>query len=613
MNSLVLLILIIAGGALLSYFGHKINKILGNITVFAVALIIPIYWFTQVDFTETVSFTVSGFHMELGYNMYGKLFSMIVMILSPLALIYAIGYMKDQKKLATFYFSFLFSILGMTGILMSRDFVSLFIFWEIMTWSSYLLVIFLGKDVQKTGIKYMVFSAIGAYAMLMAIVIIYKNTGSMMLSDYFSSFAGFTLQTKLLTGILLLLGFAVKSAVMPLHVWAPDAYSNTPMAYTSVFSGALSKMGIYGLGFVVVNLFAQANLEIVGHVLAWMGAITAVLATFSAVFQHDAKKLLAYSSIAQLGYIVTGIGIGTELSIMAGLYLAVLHAAFKGVLFMVVGAVERQAGTTDMNVVSGLVRKMPFTFFTALIAIIALAGIPPLGGFVGKWMLYESLINNGNFLMVIMIFLSSTAAFLYCFKFLFGLFLGQQEPEFDHVKEASPVMIVPMLLLSLFLLVTGAYPGIVFKYVAEGMTNLGFHDVNWQMSVLTNAWGDSVNVQHVYLSVVVVFVAFLIFITWRGYKHSTKISTKDISSSGEMIKPEDNMTYAMDFYKPFERVLQPILKWKINKYYEDFGKGLEALFDFMRRIYTGNGQTYAVYVIAFLAILLIFSKSIFGY
>ncbi|NOZ35107.1 MAG: hypothetical protein GXO80_07405 [Chlorobi bacterium] len=613
MNSLVLLILIIAGGALLSYFGHKINKILGNITVFAVALIIPIYWFTQVDFTETVSFTVSGFHMELGYNMYGRLFSMIVMILSPLALIYAIGYMKDQKKLATFYFSFLFSILGMTGILMSRDFVSLFIFWEIMTWSSYLLVIFLGKDVQKTGIKYMVFSAIGAYAMLMAIVIIYKNTGSMMLSDYFGSFAGFTLQTKLLTGILLLLGFAVKSAVMPFHVWAPGAYSNTPMAYTSVFSGALSKMGIYGLGFVVVNLFAQANLEIVGYVLAWLGAITAVLATFSAVFQHDAKKLLAYSSIAQLGYIVTGIGIGTELSIMAGLYLAVLHAAFKGVLFMVVGAVERQAGTTDMNVVSGLVRKMPFTFFTALIAIIALAGIPPLGGFVGKWMLYESLINNGNFLMVIMIFLSSTAAFLYCFKFLFGLFLGQQELEFDHVKEASPIMIIPMLLLSVFLLVTGAYPGIVFKYIAEGMTNLGFHNVNWQMSVLTNAWGDSVNVQHVYLSVVVVFVAFLIFITWRGYKHATKISTKDISSSGEMIKPEDNMTYAMDFYKPFERVLSPILKYKINKYYEDFGKGLEALFDFMRRIYTGNGQTYAVYVIVFLAILLIFSKSIFGY
>ena len=613
MNSLVLLLLIIAGGALLSYFGHRINQLLGNITVIVVALIIPIYWFTQVDFTETVSLTVSGFHLEWGYNMYGKLFSMIVMILSPLALIYAVGYMKNQKKLATFYFSFLFSILGMTGILMSRDFVSLFIFWEIMTWSSYLLVIFLGKDVEKTGIKYMVFSALGAYAMLMAIVIINNNTGSMMLADYFTAFGGFTLQTKLLTGILLMFGFALKSAVMPVHVWAPGAYSNTPMAYTSVFSGALSKMGIYGLGFVVVNLFAHANLSIVGDILAWLGAITAVLATFSAIFQDDAKKLLAYSSIAQLGYIVTGIGIGTELSVMAGLYLAILHAAFKGVLFMAVGAVERQAGSTDMTVVSGLVRKMPFTFFASLISIIALAGIPPLGGFVAKWLLYESMIINGNFLMVILIFLSSTAAFLYCYKFLFGLFLGQQEPEFEHVKEASPLMVVPMILLSLFLMVTGAYPGIVFKYIAEGMTNLGFHDVNWQMSVLTNAWGDSVNVQHIYLSVVVVFVAFLTFITWRGYKHSTKVNTKDISVSGEMIKDEDNMTYSKDFYKPFERVLQPILKRKIEKYYDEFGKGIEALFDFMRRIYTGNGQTYAIYVITFLVILLIFSKSIFGY
>ncbi len=613
MSSLVILILIIAGFALLSYFGHSINKTAGNIAVFAAAVLIPLYWFTRVDFSETVSFTISGFQMELGYNMYGKLFSLIVMILSPLALIYALGYMKDSKRTGTFYFSFLFSILGMTGILMSRDFISLFIFWEIMTWSSYLLVIFLGKDVEKTGIRYMVFSALGAYAMFMAIVIIHRNTGSMMLNDYFNAFGNFSTGTKFLTGILLMFGFALKSAVMPVHVWAPGAYSNTPMAYTSVFSGALSKMGVYGLGFVVINLFAHANLHFAGTILAWLGAVTAVLATFSAIFQDDAKKLLAYSSIAQLGYIVTGIGIGTELSIFAGLYLAVLHAAFKGVLFMAAGAVERQAGSTDMTEVTGLIRKMPLTFFASLVAIIALAGVPPLGGFVGKWMLYESLINNGNFLMVIMIFLSSTAAFLYSYKFLFGLFLGQEEPEFENVKEASPLMTIPMLLLSVFLIITGSFPGIVFKYIAEGMTDLGFHDVNWQMSVLTNAWGDSVNLQHVTLSIGVVFVVFLIFLTWKGYKKTYYVSTKDISSSGEVIKPEDNMTYSTDFYKPFERVLHPILKRKIEKYYDEFGEGIGALFDFMRRIYTGNGQTYAFYVIVFLVILLVFSKNIFGY
>ncbi|NPA44038.1 MAG: hypothetical protein GXO49_00735, partial [Chlorobi bacterium] len=182
MNSLLFFIIIMFAGALLSYFGHKISKVLGNITVIALAVILPAFYFFEIDLSQTFSFSIAGFNAEWGFNKYGKLFALIVMILSPLALIYSVGYMKGQKKLATFYFSFFLTILGMMGILMSRDFVSLFIFWEIMTWASYLLVIFLGKDVHKVGIKYMIFSAIGAYAMFMGIVIINKHLGSVLLS-----------------------------------------------------------------------------------------------------------------------------------------------------------------------------------------------------------------------------------------------------------------------------------------------------------------------------------------------------------------------------------------------------------------------------------------------
>ncbi len=613
MNSLLFFIIIMVASALLGYLGYRINKTVGNITIFALAIIVPGFYFFEIDLSQTFNFSIVGFEAEWGFNKYGKLFALIVMTLSPLALIYSIAYMKGQEKRGTFYFSFFLTILGMMGILMSRDFVSLFIFWEIMTWASYLLVIFLGKDVHKVGIKYMIFSAIGAYAMFMGIVIINQHSGSVLLADYFVSFKTFPFNIQMLTGILLLIGFALKSALMPLHVWAPEAYTKSPMAFTSVFSGALSKMGIYGLGFVLLNVFYSADIQIVGKIVAWLGAITAVLATFSAVFQHDAKKMLAYSSIAQLGYIITGIGIGTELSVFAGLYLAVLHAVFKGVLFMAVGAVEKQTGSTDMNYLTGLIRKMPITFFVSLVAIIALAGVPPLGGFVGKWMLYEAIITSGNTFLVILIFLSSTSAFLYSFRFLYGIFLGQEELEFENVKEASPLMIVPMLLLTVVLLVTGTYPGVIFGYISDAMTNLGFENVNWQMSILTNEWGDNVNLQHISMAIGVVFVVFLIFITLKGYKKTRYVSTKDISSSGEIIKPEDNMTYMKDFYKPFERVLSPLLKHKIDKYYTDFGNGLEALFDFMRKIYTGNGQTYAIYVITFLVILLVFSKSIFGY
>lgn len=614
MNALIILLLILGGGALLSYFAYLSKHILGQAVVWLVAIIAPVYFFTQIGIGDSFSFNLGDYHLAIGYNNYSWVFALLIMVLSPLSLIYSTGYMQTKEKLGTFYFSFIFSIFGMMGILMSRDLISLFIFWEIMTWASYLLVIYRGKDVEHTGIKYMIFSALGAYSMFMAIVILNREIHSFDIASIINNFGSMDIETQWTTGILLLIGFAVKSAVMPLHVWAPGAYTNTPTSFTAVFSGGLSKMGVYGIGLVVLNLYSNADFSKVGIYLAWLGAITSVMATFRAIFQDDAKKMLAYSSVAQLGYIVTGLGLGTELSVFAGIYLAILHGAFKGTLFMAVGAVERQAGTTDMRKISGLIKNMPWTFFAALVAIIALAGIPPIGGFVGKWMLYEATIGSQHMFLVILLFLSSTAAFLYSFRFLFGLFLGQQEEETAHIKEAPAVMIIPMLLLTVFLILMGTFPGIVFKPIAAGMTELGFEGVPWHMSILYNMWGDSVNLFYASITFVGVFVFGLIYVTLiarKGTKH--KLSTKDIHTAGEIPKPEDNLHYALDFYKPFERVLLPILKHKLDVYYTELGKGLEALFNFIRRIYTGNGQTYALYVIIFLVALLIMSGRIFGF
>lgn len=612
MNVLVILLLILAGGALLSYFAYKINPVLGESIVITLAIAAPLYFFTQVSLCDTYQITLANFQLEWSFTAYSWIFALLVMTLSPLAFIYSTAYMRGKDSLGTFYFSFILSVFGMVGILMSRDLISLFIFWEIMTWSSYLLVIFLGKDVEKTGIKYMIFSAIGAYSMFMAIVILNREIGSFSIEEIIAQFSHISDSNQLLTGILLLIGFALKSAVMPLHVWAPGAYANTPMAFTSVFSGAMSKMGIYGLGLVLISLYGQTDFIYVGKTIAWLGAITAVMATFRAVFQYDAKKLLAYSSVAQLGYIVAGIGMGTEMSVFAGIYLALLHGAFKGTLFMAVGAVERQAGTTDMRKVSGLIRNMPFTFLASLVSIIGLAGIPLVGGFVGKWMLYEAAISSANMYLVILIFLSSTAAFLYSFRFLFGLFLGQQEEETAHVKEAPWQMIVPMLIMTVFLVVTGTFPGIVFEPIVAGMTDLGFSDVPWKMSVLYNEWGDKVNLSYVSMSFGLVFAVGLVYLTFRVKGKTRQISTKDISTSGEVPGPNDNLHYVHDFYKPFERVLEPLLKYKLDKYYTELGGGFEALFNFIRRIYTGNGQTYALYVVVFFVVLILLSGSIFG-
>jgi formate hydrogenlyase subunit 3/multisubunit Na+/H+ antiporter MnhD subunit len=337
------------------------------------------------------------------------------------------------------------------------------------------------------------------------------------------------------------------------------------------------------------------------------------MATIYALIQNDAKKLLAYSSVAQLGYIIVGLSTGTKLGVMAALFLAVVHAIFKGALFMVAGAVERQAGTTDMTKVSGLIRKMPYTFLTALISIIALAGVPPLGGFVGKWMLYESLITESDsYFLVIVVFFSSTAAFLYSYRFLFGLFLGQEEKETEHVKEAPLTMLIPMLILALLLVVTGLYPGILFEPIAHAMQHIGFSDVNWDMSVLTNIWGEQTNMSYIFTVIGSVFVLVILFLTLKGYKSTKNVGTKDISTSGEIPLEEENLTYQMDFFKPFERAAAPLYKRSMDKIWNDIGNALEAIFNFTRRIYTGNGQTYALFVIIFLVILLFFKDTFFA-
>ena len=615
MNIIHITLGILLGGSILTYFANKISGIVRDLVFITSIVVAAVLFFMKMTPDTVATFNLGGITLELGMNHFGLLFSIIILGLAVLAGFYSLPYMKGKDNLGFFYMNYLLSIFGMMGIVMAKDLVTFFIFWEIMTWSSYLIVVYNGNNANKIGIKYIVFSALGAYSMLMAIVMVYSQLHSFAIADLAAGFTSMPVGYQIAIALLLMTGFAVKAAMMPLHVWAPDAYSNSPMSYTAMFSGALSKMGVYGLVIVFVTMVSHLPQNIwIRETIAWLGAITAVMGTLYAIFQDDAKRLLAYSSVAQLGYIITGVAIGTPEAMIAALMLAVLHGIFKANLFMVVGAVERQAGTTDLTVLTGLIRKMPWTFLSALISVIALAGVPPLAGFVGKWMLYESLITNANYILVIAIFFSSTAAFLYSYKILYGIFLGQEEPEFENVKEAPALMVVPMLILSVLLVVLGTFPGYLFKYIDNALVVMGYPVSQhkwWEMSAIFNDWGNKVNLDLVAYAVVTVFITIVVVLFYR-WKNTRYVSTKDISLSGEMPKEDENYSFKVDFYKPFERAISPLLKYKISKYYEGFASGIEAFFDFVRRIYNGNAQTYAIYVVTFLVILLLIANNIFS-
>ncbi len=604
------------GGAVLTFLAHKISGLLRD-TIFVLTVLAgTVLFFTKIHAGNMISFSLAGLSLRWGINAYGRIFALIILGLGVMAAFYSVSYMRGKERLGYFYFNFLVSLTSMMGIVMSQDLVSFFIFWEIMTWSSFFIVIYNGRNVQSSGINYILFSALGAYAMLMAIVMVFAHTHSLLITDMVEGFPFFPVAYKIWLPILFLMAFAVKAAMMPLHVWAPGAYSDSPMSFTSLFSGALSKMGIYGMIVVFVSMVTYLPDDTwFRETVAWLGAITAIMATLWAIAQDDARKLLAWSSVAQLGYIITGVAIGTPLAMLSALFLSVMHALFKGTLFMVVGAIEKQTGTTNFTEVTGLIRKMPWTFISALLSIIALAGIPPLGGFVGKWMLYESLINSNHYILVIAIFFASTSAFLYCYKFLFGFFLGQEEKEWEHVREAPALMVLPMLIMASLLLVFGVFPGIILKPIDQGMQTLGFTATEgtfWSMSGLFNEWGNQVLLKPLVYAIGGVFVFFLIILTVKGWKETRYTSTKDISTSGEVPLEHENLTFTEGFFQPFLRAVWPVMKRNIMTYYRGFASGLEAFFDYLRRIYSGNAQTYAIYVIVFVVILLLFRNSLFG-
>jgi len=613
MNSIAYILLVTFAGASITFIVHHIARKLRDIVAIAVTAFGLFYVIRSLSENTKIIIRIADFNLIWGGTAYSNLFAVLVAVLGFLVVLYAHDFMANKDRLGYFYMNFLLVLGGMYGIVFSQDLVSLFFFWEVMTWSSFLLVIYCCKEAQPIGLKYFVFSAIGAYSLLIAIVMLYSQIGNLELSSIIENFSSISSSNQIIISVLFLVGFGVKSAVMPLHVWAPDSYSISPSPFTALFSGALSKMGIYGIGLVLFKLASHSGyFSYVQIILAWIGGITALLGTFYAIFQTDAKKLLAYSSISQLGYIIIGLAVGTPLSIAAALFLVILHGAFKAMLFMAVGAVYLRTGTTDMDSVTGLIRKMPYSFVTVLFGIITVSGVPPLGGFAAKWMLYESLIQSKHYFLVIVVFAASTAAFLYLYRLIFSLFLGQEEKEWANVKEAPLLMLIPMLFLSAFVLIVGIFPGLILDPISQAMQYLGNYSFKYETSVLFNDWGNQVNMQTVINVIGAVFLIAGLFVTFKGLKKTRYVTTKDIHTSGEIPKENENLTYAVDFYKPFERAIAPILKASIDKVYTVIANNLEQAFDFLRYVYTGNGQTYAMYVVLFLSLLILFAELIFG-
>nr|WP_148258551.1 proton-conducting transporter membrane subunit [Thermococcus sp. AM4] len=505
----------------------------------------------------------------------------------------------------------LFSVSGLLGVFLSGDFAGFFLFWELMTFASFMMVLRYNKG---ASLKYFVLSIIGAYAMLLAIAILYAKTGTLEFQSLrgmiYNSIYGMVPLTKtdtILVYALFLLAFGVKAGTWPLHVWAPDAYSETNQSYTSFFSGALSKAGVYGfvLMFILLGIKLYVDMGtfhghmVFTYILAWLGAITVVVAGFLAVLQEDLRKLLAYSSVSQVGYIVLALGIGSGIGFAGAFFHILSHAVFKGLFWLITAALILRTGKTKFEDFGGLAEKMPVTFAMALIAVLSLAGIPPMAGFASKWLIYEAAISAHMPLVAGAIFLGSGLAFAYVVRFLYSIWFGQRPSDLEDVEEAPLPLLIGMAILAIPNIVFGIAPGLAVKLINKFIPNSGVA-ANGYYSISTGV--GTYNALSVTLILVVgLAIAGLIYI--YGAK-ARKIPVTDTYQSGNPVTEDYNLSIRRNFYRPLAEALEFWLRYSFDRFYARLARMAEDFADSLREgFYNGNVQSYSWYLAIVLLIL----------
>jgi len=346
----------------------------------------------------------SGFgHLAFAMDGFSALMVAIISVLAFATSLYSIAYVEEYDTrgagdLGLFNNLFIAAMLLVVSVANAFYFL---IFWESMTLASYFLVIFEHdkKESVSAGYLYFLIAHIGTALIMLAFFVVYKQTGSF----DFDSFRGASLPeaTKSLVFLLAFFGFGAKAGIVPLHIWLPRAHPAAPSHASALLSGVMIKTAVYGMVRLSVDLLGASNWWW-GLIVLVFGALSAVLGILYALDERDLKRLLAYSSVENIGIILMGVGVGmigiaiqrpglAVIGLLAALYHTVNHALFKGLLFMGAGAVIHRTHTHDMNEMGGLARLMPWTGLAFLIGALSISAIPPLNGFVSEWFLFQSL------------------------------------------------------------------------------------------------------------------------------------------------------------------------------------------------------------------------------
>lgn len=617
------------GAFLVEIFGSK-NKTVRNILAvgtaaiaFAeiVALIKPVMLDGQVISYWMGSWEpVNGYAIGIGYEIdqLNLFFALLVVSTFLFSGIYSLKYMERDHHLGHYYTLYLMLSGSVLGLVLTGDIFNMFVMIEIMTFACVALAAFRSqqKGALEASFKYLVIGSMGSSFTLFGITLLYAQCHTLNMAQLSSILSTTHTPTTTLALGMLVAGFGVKAYLVPFHTPAADSYTVAPASVSMMFSGMVNKAGVYGMIRLLYIIFRSMDSTAVQTLLTIIGAVTMFVGVTMALSQHDFKRLLAFHSISQIGYVITAAGLGTALGLTGGLFHAMNHTLFKGLLFLCAGAVFYATGSTNLDELGGLSKRMPKTTICFLVGAFSIAGLPPFNGFASKWMIYqatyEKAVTTGHIgyaLVTVVALVVSVMTLASFIKVTQAVFFGQTPMTCRKAKEVPFAMRLPMWIMSVLCLLTGVCYEQVDKYLLTPAVKAAFGVTNYIDKMMGQGYAAAAGVSDILVepaklslwNPVLWLILFVIVLAAAGIVIVTGKSSRGrvLETSSQEVVDGKYATFFGGEKSTFSQVGGSDLFWGFRKDWKGYFKVIEGL-------HSGVVNDYAMWVVAATACIVLF-------
>ena len=426
---------------------------------------------------ETIRYDVGGWPAPFGIGLaidgLSFFFAALVLGIGLLIVVYSLGIYLYARR---YYSLLLMALSAILGIILTRDIFNMYVFFEMLAVASYVLITY--KHKPRTIIasfKYLIMTETTWVFFLLAVAVLYALTGTLNMDSIASQIPHIYRANPNIIYVIfsvMLISFGIKCGMFPLHTWIPEAHSQAPTPVSSLLSGLVLKVGVYAMLRVSYLFFGEVLLsQGIGNIIVFFGVITLIFGASMALVQDELKRLLAYSSISQIGFILVGIGLGTQLGLMGGLFHVFNHALIKTALFFCAGIIISQTGFWRISRMKGIWRQMPGVTFSFCILALAVIGIPPLNGFASKMLIIEAVLLQKNYLIIFFLFSGILLTASYYFRVIQTFF---SPAEFRHKRDFVPRPVGPFEHVSTYIfaflcLLFGFFPNLVINVIQPAL------------------------------------------------------------------------------------------------------------------------------------------------